>query len=393
MSGEEAAPPWRRTLYGRRQGPKLRPGRRRLLDQRLPDVAIPLVPGQRLDPLALFGWQPQALWLEIGFGGGEHLAVQAHAHPEIGFLGVEPFRNGVAKLLEAIETQDLRNVRLLTDDARLLLDALPDASIERAFVLFPDPWPKARHHKRRIVNPATAAALGRVVRPGGELRLATDDPGYARWMLATLLAETSFTWTAERAADWREPPPDWAPTRYEAKARTAGRRPIFLSFRRLAATSPDRKDQPMGATGERDLAVLLSSMQPVLREGVFVFCTRPPGEPMPSGLEPLMTFREDEGMTLVLTREEAAAAGLEGVFPARMITLGIHSALDAVGFLAAVTGRLARDGVSVNPVSAFHHDHLFVPAERAEEALRILLDLAAAGRAQSAPGPASTSRV
>jgi tRNA (guanine-N7-)-methyltransferase len=198
----------------------------------LPRVGLAVTPGEPLDPLALFAQPPRALWLEIGFGGGEHLAAQAAVHPDIGFLGVEPFVNGVAKLLRAVETLNLANVRILVDDARLLLDALPKSSLERAFVLFPDPWPKARHHKRRIVNSRTLADLARCVRAGGELRLATDDPDYARWMLAAALAEPRWTWTAERASDWREPPPDWAPTRYEAKARAAGRRPLFILLRR-----------------------------------------------------------------------------------------------------------------------------------------------------------------
>jgi tRNA (guanine-N7-)-methyltransferase len=198
----------------------------------LPRVGLAVTPGEPLDPLALFAQPPRALWLEIGFGGGEHLAAQAAAHPDIGFLGVEPFVNGVAKLLRAVETLNLANVRILVDDARLLLDALPESSLERAFVLFPDPWPKARHHKRRIVNSRTLADLARCVRAGGELRLATDDPDYARWMLAAALAEPRWSWTAERASDWREPPPDWAPTRYEGKARAAGRRPLFILLRR-----------------------------------------------------------------------------------------------------------------------------------------------------------------
>jgi tRNA (guanine-N7-)-methyltransferase len=160
------------------------------------------------------------------------LAAQAAAHPAIGFLGVEPFVNGVAKLLRAVEAGGLRNVRVLKDDARVLLEALPDGCLERAFILFPDPWPKLRHHKRRIVNPGTLADLARVIRPGGELRLATDDPDYARWMLGAALGEERFWWTAERARHWRETPPGWVPTRYEAKARAAGRPPVFLDFRR-----------------------------------------------------------------------------------------------------------------------------------------------------------------
>jgi tRNA (guanine-N7-)-methyltransferase len=229
---DESAPQARRLIYGRRQGPKLRPARRQLLAHQLPAIGFTLEPGQRLDPVSLFPERPDAVWLEIGFGGGEHLAAQAEAHPEVGFLGVEPFLNGVARLLDAMETRRLANVRVLVDDARLLLAALPDATIERAFVLFPDPWPKARHKKRRIVNPRTVADLARVIRPGGELRLATDDPDYARWMLAAVLAEPRFAWLAERAADWRERPAGSPPTRYEEKALVAGRRPVFFRFRR-----------------------------------------------------------------------------------------------------------------------------------------------------------------
>ena len=226
----EAAPP-RRVLYGRRQGPKLRPGSIQLLADRLPMAAFDAAAGA--EPVALFATAPRALWLEIGFGGGEHLAALAAAHPEIGFLGVEPFINGVAKLLRAIEDHNLGDVRILMDDARLLLKALPEGGIERAFVLFPDPWPKLRHHKRRIVNPETVADLARVIRLDGELHLATDDPDYARWMLAAVLAEPRFRWLAERAADWRGRPIDSPPTRYEAKAVAAGRRPVYLRFARL----------------------------------------------------------------------------------------------------------------------------------------------------------------
>jgi tRNA (guanine-N7-)-methyltransferase len=169
---------------------------------------------------------------ELGFGGGEHLAAEAAAHPEQGFLGVEPFLAGVARLLAGIEARGLDNVRILVDDARLLLAALPDACLARIDVLFPDPWPKARHHKRRIVAPATLAEMARVLVPGGELRLATDDPGYARWMLAAILGEPRLEWLAERAADWRTPWPDRPVTRYEAKAAAAGRRPFYFRCRR-----------------------------------------------------------------------------------------------------------------------------------------------------------------
>ena len=140
----------------------------------------------------------------------------------------------MARLLAEIEARGLENIRIVVDDARLLLEALPERTLDRIFVLFPDPWPKARHHKRRIVNPTTAAAFGRLLRAGGELRLATDDPGYQRVMLETLLARPEFDWRATQAADWRTRPADWPPTRYEQKARAAGRHPVFLTFERLA---------------------------------------------------------------------------------------------------------------------------------------------------------------
>ncbi len=223
----------RRQVWGRRQGPKLRPGRRSLLEERLPEVGFAIPDNGHLDPRSLFGDEDRPVWLEIGFGGGEHLAWQAEANPEVGLIGVEPFVNGVARLLSLLERKGCRNVRVLTDDARLLLTALPDASLDRAFVLFPDPWPKLRHQKRRIVNRTTAAELARVLKPGAELRAATDDADYARWMLEALLAEPRLGWTAERAADWRERPADWPATRYEEKALAAGRRPTFLRFRRV----------------------------------------------------------------------------------------------------------------------------------------------------------------
>src|SRR4051794_2408820 len=158
--------PPRRQVWGRRHGPRLRPHRQRLLETRLPELAVELPGEGELDPLALFGPRVRAVWLEIGFGGGEHLAALARDHPEVGFLGAEPFVNGVARLLSWIEQSGLANVRIVMDDARLLLRALVGRSIRRAFILFPDPWPKLRHHKRRIVNPATVVELARVLRPG-----------------------------------------------------------------------------------------------------------------------------------------------------------------------------------------------------------------------------------
>jgi tRNA (guanine-N7-)-methyltransferase len=222
----------RRFVYGRRRSQRLRPGRRRLLDEQLPEVVLAVPDAGRIDPAGLFA-DRRPLWLEIGFGGGEHLAEQAAAHPDRGLIGCEPFISGVARLLALAEARALTNLRIVVDDARLLLDALPDGCLERIFVLFPDPWPKARHHKRRIVNVATAAQFARLLAPGGELRLATDDMGYARAMLLALLPVRELAWQARCPSDWRARPADWPATRYDDKAREAGRPCVFLRFRRL----------------------------------------------------------------------------------------------------------------------------------------------------------------
>lgn len=166
------------------------------------------------------------VWLEIGFGAGEHLLWQAQHHPRTGLIGAEPYEGGVAKLLARLDGTE--NIRIHEGDAREILDALPDASIGRAFVLFPDPWPKTRHHKRRFVQAATLDALARVLKPGAELRFASDDADYLAWTLERLTAHPAFAWTATRAADWTERPADWPQTRYEAKALHGP--PAFLRF-------------------------------------------------------------------------------------------------------------------------------------------------------------------
>lgn len=236
----EAGAAARLPLHGRRHGRRLRPGRQRLMEELLPrlTVAAP-APGIRLDPAALFGKPPAALWLEIGFGGGEHLAAQALRHPEIGIIGSEVFVNGVAAFLSRAARDGIGNVRLWPEDARLLLDALPDGCLDRVFLLFPDPWPKRRHADRRFIGPENLARLARVLKPGGELRVASDDPGYAAWTLMHLRRSPDFRWCAARAQDWRDPPADWAPTRYEAKAIAAGRRPVYLRFLRRSAAAPE----------------------------------------------------------------------------------------------------------------------------------------------------------
>jgi tRNA (guanine-N7-)-methyltransferase len=187
------------------------------------------VPAGALDPAVLF---PNAsdLAMEIGFGGGEHLAAQAKANPERGHIGCEPFVNGVAKLLSHVEAAGLTNVRIQPDDARDVLPRLPDRSLGKVFVLFPDPWPKLRHHKRRFIQRATLDQFARVMKSGAELRVATDHPGYAQWALMHLTRDERFSWGASRAADWRVPPPDWIATRYEEKARAAGRACVYLRF-------------------------------------------------------------------------------------------------------------------------------------------------------------------
>jgi tRNA (guanine-N7-)-methyltransferase len=222
----------RRILYGRRRGRPLHRGQQRLIDTLLPRLAVTLPRTGTLDPAGLFDPRPSEVWLEIGFGGGEHLAAQAAAHRDIGLIGCEVFENGIAKLLGDIERQHLANIRILTDDARLLLAILPQASIGRVFILFPDPWPKQRHHKRRIVTGETLGALAALMTDGGELRLATDDVDYLGWMLARVPLHPDFVWLAGRPSDWRIRPADWPATRYESKAIAAGRWPYFLRLRR-----------------------------------------------------------------------------------------------------------------------------------------------------------------
>ncbi|HWI27011.1 MAG TPA: tRNA (guanosine(46)-N7)-methyltransferase TrmB [Stellaceae bacterium] len=224
--------PQRRLVHGRRRGRKLRPGQQELLRSLLPRLRFELPASGRLDPPALFATPLEACWLEIGFGGGEHLAAQAEAHPGIGMLGAEVFENGVVKLLGEVARRGLGTIRLFTDDARLLLAALPEASLQRVFILFPDPWPKLRHHKRRMVSNETLDRLAFVMADGAELRLATDDRDYLSWMLERATDHRDFAWLARGPEDWRQRPADWPPTRYEQKALAAGRVPAFLRFRR-----------------------------------------------------------------------------------------------------------------------------------------------------------------
>jgi len=206
----------------------------------LPALRFDVPESGALDPASLFPVPPADVWLEIGFGAGEHLADQAARHPEVGFLGAEVFENGVVRLLAEIGRRELANIRVLLDDARLLLEALPARSLGRVFILFPDPWPKLRHHKRRMVSPGTLDALARIMKDGAELRLATDDVGYLRWMLELAPTHPAFEWQARRPEDWRRRPEDWPETRYERKAKAAGRSPFFLGLRRNPRKATDQ---------------------------------------------------------------------------------------------------------------------------------------------------------
>ena len=257
-------------LYGRRKGPKLSAHQEDLLETLLPKLALHIQQGA--DPRSYFSpppcgevqersdWgggplpiatppptrnlqgqtstSPQGggeiddVWLEVGFGAGEHLYWQAEHHPRIGMIGAEPFVNGVAKLLSKFEGEPPRNIRLHMDDAREIIDALPDASLGRVFILFPDPWPKTRHHKRRFIQTEMLDHLARVMKPGAELRFGSDDALLVEYTLERVMAHPSFSWTATCPEDWRTRPSDWPQTRYEAKQLHGA--PAFLRFVRFS---------------------------------------------------------------------------------------------------------------------------------------------------------------
>ncbi len=209
----------------------MRAGQAKLFDELLPKVSLPQA-GDALTIESLFD-APKELWIEIGIGGGEHLAWQAERNPDIGIIGCEPFLNGIAKTLSQIQDKGLTNIRLTMGDARDVLDRLPAKSVSRIFLLFPDPWPKKRHHKRRFVCPETLDQMSRILVTGGIIRIATDIPDYCRWTLRHILARKDFQWIAECADDWRRRSADWPETRYESKAIEAGRPCVYLTFRRI----------------------------------------------------------------------------------------------------------------------------------------------------------------
>jgi tRNA (guanine-N7-)-methyltransferase len=231
-------------FFGRRKGRPLRREQARRVETLLPDLALPL---DRPTPArlgALFPGDPDDVRLEIGFGGGEHLVHRAAEEPDAGHIGVEPFLNGMAKALAATAERGLANVRLSDADAIRVLDWLPDASLTRVVLLYPDPWPKKRHWKRRFVGADTVARLARVLRPGGLFLFASDIPSYVDWTLSHLRADPRFAWTATRPADWLDPFPGWPGTRYEAKALREGRRPAYLTFERAGARAGPGADTP-----------------------------------------------------------------------------------------------------------------------------------------------------
>ena len=219
--------------YGRRKGKPLSARKERLLGELLPELRLDLeqeAPGRLTE---LFPNPVKAVWLEIGFGSGEHLLWQAEQHDDVGFIGCEPFINGVASLLGAVDDRGLKTIRVHDGDAREVLAWLPGRSVGRIFLLFPDPWPKKRQLKRRLLAPGTVKELARVLRPDGELRFASDSGDYAAEALLLMRQSGALAWTAMRASDWRERGADWPETRYERKALVEGRSAYYLRFARL----------------------------------------------------------------------------------------------------------------------------------------------------------------
>jgi len=221
-----------RTFFGRRKGHKLRDRQAELLATLLPRLALDTARPAPAELADLFRSPVSDVQLEIGFGSGENLIAQAAARPAHGFIGIEPFVNGMAKALSAIESAGLQNIRLHFDEAAGLMEWLPGNSLARIELIHPDPWPKRRHWKRRFIQDASIAQFARLLRRSGEVRFVTDVPDYAAWTLQRFLRSPDFDWTAQRADDWRKPWPEFSTTRYHAKAARQERAPCFLTFRR-----------------------------------------------------------------------------------------------------------------------------------------------------------------
>ncbi|HET6838979.1 MAG TPA: tRNA (guanine(46)-N(7))-methyltransferase TrmB [Bradyrhizobium sp.] len=230
--GDGAAARPQGSFFGRRKGHKLRLHQADLIEHLLPRLALDIGGASPPDPARLFDPPAEDVRLEIGFGGGEHLIAESQALPKTGFIGCEPYVNGMAKILTQIEARNVGNIRLFAGDAAELLAWLPPRSLSRIDLIHPDPWPKRRHWKRRFVQDATVAAMARVLKPDGEFRFVSDIADYCAWTLAHLARSSDFTWTAERASDWRQPWPDYTMTRYGLKAEREGRHAAYLRFRR-----------------------------------------------------------------------------------------------------------------------------------------------------------------
>ena len=221
------------TFRGRRHGRKLRPQVYRLVEENLPRFLVnEALDGKKIDVNNFFQEKPREVWLEIGFGAGEHIAWQAKRHPQIGFLGFEPYLNGVASLVRHSVSEELSNIRIVPDDIRPFLVKLPDRCLSRIFILFPDPWPKFKHKKRRIIQYETLSEFHRIMKPDAKLRIATDHLDYLSWILIHFTNFTGFHWLAQSPTDWRSRSNDWPQTRYEQKAIREGRPPAFLEYQR-----------------------------------------------------------------------------------------------------------------------------------------------------------------
>ena len=223
----------RGSFFGRRKGHKLRSRQADLIEHLLPRLALDIAQPGPPDLTRLFDPPASDVRLEIGFGGGEHLSAEARAFPDTGFIGCEPYVNGMAKVLSKIEAHNIGNVRLFAGDAAELLAWAPPRSLGRIDLIHPDPWPKRRHWKRRFVQDATVAAMARVLKADGEFRFVSDIDDYCAWMLAHLARSPDFVWTAERASDWKLPWADYTMTRYGAKAEREGRKAAYLRFGRV----------------------------------------------------------------------------------------------------------------------------------------------------------------
>jgi tRNA (guanine-N7-)-methyltransferase len=233
VSDDGAVAPAHGSFFGRRKGHKLRAHQADLIENLLPhlslDIALPSPP----DLATLFDQTVESIRLEIGFGGGEHLIAEAQAFPHVGFIGCEPYVNGMAKILSAIEADNIGNIKLFAGDAAELLAWAPEQSLSRIDLIHPDPWPKRRHWKRRFVQDATMAAMARALKSKSEFRFVCDIDDYVAWTLARLARSPDFFWMAERADDWRLPWADYTMTRYGRKAEREGRRAVYLRFRRV----------------------------------------------------------------------------------------------------------------------------------------------------------------